>query len=345
MTIDQKPLRVGVIGTGAMGEVHATNLHGRILGAQLAAVTDSDPVRASQVSSMNGDVPVFGDAVELIQSPNIDAVVIATPGFSHAELVLECLRAAKPVMCEKPLATSIEDVQKIIDAEIEIGRRLLQVGFCRRYDNQHIAVKHELSSGRIGRALMYKGWHRNMTMPGRTASTDVFMLDAAIHEFDSIRWLLGQELEEVYVKGVNTEPSLGKDVLDLILIQASLTGDCLATFDIYLCANYGYEIGFELVGENGTVSIGPPGPPVVRTNQSYSAEIEDGWSKRLSQAYLSEVQSWASSVSRGTPTGPSAWDGYMSLLGSVYGLKSLKSGNPERIPLHNKPPLYQTSDS
>jgi len=288
--MDSEPLRVGVVGTGGIGGRHAENLHSRMVDAQLAAVMDADAARASEVAARCGSVPVFEDASELIRSEGIDAVLIASPDDSHAELVLECLRMEKPVLCEKPLATSLDEARTIVDAEVALGRRLVQVGFCRRYDNQHLAVKQEFESGALGRPIMYKGWHRAIMVAGRALSNELSLFGSAIHEFDSIRWLLGQEMEGVYVKGVNTEPSLGEDVLDLLLCQVSLTGGCLATFDVYQTANYGYEVGFELVGEHGTATIGPPSLPAVRSAGTYSARIESDWLERLAQAYLSEVQ-------------------------------------------------------
>lgn len=340
MTAEPRPLRVGVIGTGAMGGAHADNLHSRIVGAQLAGVMDADEARASEVAARCGSAAVFQESDELIRSEIIDAVLIASVDDTHADLVLECLRAKKPVMCEKPLATSLVDAQKIVDAEIDLGRKLVQVGFCRRFDSQHLAVKREFESGALGRPIMYKGWHRNVGGGGREMSNELFLFGSAVHEFDSIRWFLGQELEEIYVRGVNTDPDLGEDVYDLLLFQLSLTGGCLATFDVYQSAVYGYEIGVELVGERGTALIGPPHLPVVRAAGSYSARIEAHWLERLGKAYITEVQAWVASIESGTPVGANAWDGYMALLGSAYGMEALNSGAPQQVPVHERPAFY-----
>ena len=343
MTADSRPLRVGVIGTGAMGGAHAENLHGRIVGAQLAGVMDADAARAAEVAARCGSVTVFRDPDELIRSESVDAVLIASTDDTHAGLVLECLRARKPVMCEKPLATSLADAREIVDAEKDLGRRLVQVGFCRRFDSQHLAIKREFESGALGRPLMYKGWHRNIGGGGREMSNELFLFGSAVHEFDSIRWFLGQELEEIYVKGVNTDPDLGEDVYDLLLFQLSLTDGCLATFDVYQSAVYGYEIGVELVGERGTALIGPPNLPVVRASGSYSARIEAHWLERLGQAYITEVQAWVASIESGAAVGANAWDGYMALLGSAYGLEALNSGAPQRVPVYERPDFYRVA--
>ncbi len=138
-------ISVGVIGTGGMGGMHAENLHSRVPGARLAAVADLDTARAEKLAERSGSA-VFQDAVDLIRDDNVEAVVVASPDPTHAPLVLECLKNEKPVLCEKPLADSADAALKVVEAEVELGRKLVQVGFMRRYDPQHVAVKEAVGS-------------------------------------------------------------------------------------------------------------------------------------------------------------------------------------------------------
>lgn len=180
---------VGVIGTGGMGGMHAENLHARVANARLAAVSDVDAARAEEVAERYGSVAVYTDGADLIRDENVEAVVIASPDPTHAPLVLECLKAEKPVLCEKPLADSAEAALEVVEAEVGLGRKLVQVGFMRRYDPQHVAVKEALSSGDVGAPIVFKGWHRNADLdPG--IDSEWIVVNATIHDIDSARWFI-----------------------------------------------------------------------------------------------------------------------------------------------------------
>ncbi len=332
-------ISVGVIGTGGMGGMHAENLHSRVPGARLAAVADLDTARAEKLAERSGSTAVYGDAVELIRDDNVEAVVIASPDPTHAPLALECLKNGKPVLCEKPLADSADAALEVVEAEVELGKKLVQVGFMRRYDPQHVAVKEAVESGSVGAPVVFKGWHRNADLdPGITSEWVV--INATIHDIDSARWFIEEEIEEVYVRGVNTAPKLGKDVWDVQLIQFSTTGGRMGSIETNVVSGYGYEVGVELVGEQGVVRSAPPAGAVVRRDYAASQRIEDGWLDRFHAAYVIEIQRWVESLGNGGPTGPDAWDGYASLVVADACLASLRSGSPQKVAKLNPPALY-----
>src|SRR3712207_5730048 len=332
-------IAVGVIGTGGMGGMHAENLHSRAAGARLAAVADLDTARAEKLAERSGSVAVFRDAVDLIRDDNVEAVVIASPDPTHAPLALECLKNEKPVLCEKPLADSADAALKVVEAEVELGRKLVQVGFMRRYDPQHVAVKEAVESGSVGAPVVFKGWHRNADLdPGITSEWVV--INATIHDIDSARWFIEEEIEEVYVRGMNTAPKLGEDVWDLQLIQFSTTGGRMGSIETNVVSGYGYEVGVEVVGEQGVVRSAPPAGAVMRRNYAASQRVEDGWLDRFHTAYAIEVQEWISSLQNGGPTGPDAWDGYASLVVADACIASLRSGSPQKVAKLDVPALY-----
>ena len=332
-------IAVGVIGTGGMGCMHAENLHRRIVDARLAAVADPDAARAERLAERCGSAVVYGDAVELIRDDDIDAVVIASPDPTHAPLVFECLENEKPVLCEKPLAGSAADALKIVEAEVELGKRLVQVGFMRRYDPQHVAVREAVASGAVGEPVLFKGWHRNLDQEPGMDSEGV-VTNSTIHDLDSARWFLGQEIEEVYVSGVNTSPKLGEDVMDLQLIQFSTTGGRLGTIETNVVSGYGYEVGVELVGELGTVQTAPPNAAVVRRDRAYSQRVEEDWLQRFEEAYVIELRRWIEALGGGRTTGPDAWDGYAALVVADACSASLISGSPQMVARLEAPALY-----
>src|SRR5215208_5852750 len=133
-----------------MGSIHAENLHTRVANARLAAVSDVDAERAGKLAEQYGSAAIFTDGAKLIRDENVEAVVIASPDPTHAPLVLECLKTEKPVLCEKPLADSAEAALEVVEAEVELGRKLAQVGFMRRYDPQHVAAKEAIAADSVG---------------------------------------------------------------------------------------------------------------------------------------------------------------------------------------------------
>jgi myo-inositol 2-dehydrogenase/D-chiro-inositol 1-dehydrogenase len=339
---NSEQIAVGGIGTGGMGGMHAQNLHSRGTGTWVVAVSDVDTARAGKLAEECGGAAVFEDAFELIRDDSVEAVVIASPDPTHAPLALECLKNDKPVLCEKPLADSADAALKVVEAEVELGRKLVQVGFMRRYDPQHVAVKEAIESGVVGAPVLFKGWHRNAELAFSITSEWV-VINATIHDIDSARWFLGQEIEEVYVCGVNTDPGLGEDVWDLQLVQLSTTGGRMGTIETNVVSGYGYEVGVELVGEQGTVQTAPPSGAVVRRDRAASQRIEDDWLDRFHAAYVIEIQSWVESLGNGSPTGPDAWDGYASLVVADACIASLRSGAPQKVAKLDVPALYEGS--
>jgi myo-inositol 2-dehydrogenase / D-chiro-inositol 1-dehydrogenase len=341
---DHSQIAVGIVGTGGMGGMHAENVHTLLANARLAGVADLDSARAERLAERCGSAAVYRDPVELIRDDGVEAVVIASPDPTHLALVLECLENEKPVLCEKPLAGSAGEALEIVEAEVELGRKLVQVGFMRRFDPQHVAVKEAVESGAIGEPMLFKDWHRNLDQePGIDSAAVV--RNSTIHDLDSARWFLGEEIEEVYALGVNTAPKLGEEVLDLQLIQFSTTGGRLGTIETNVVSGYGYEVGVELVGELGTVQTAPPGAAIVRRDRTVSRHMEEDWLQRFHEAYVIELRSWIESLGNGTLTGPDSWDGYASLVVADACVASLRSGSPQKVPTLKAPALYANEDS
>ena len=337
---NSEQIGVGVIGVGGMGGQHATNLHSRTNGAYVVAVMDADGERLKQMSAECGDAKAFDDGMELIREESVEAVVIASPDSTHAEFMLECIRCDKPVLCEKPLCATLEEAQEIVDAEVDHGRKLVQVGFMRRYDPQHVAVAREATDGEIGRPLMFKGINR--APEGPTDWDSEFLIrNAMVHDLDSARWMLGQEIEEVYVRGVNNSTDLGEDTWDLQSAQLGMSGGCMASIKVFVTASYGYEVNADLVCERGIAQTPLPHDAVVRSVSNRSQRIPQGFLGRFSAVYEIEVEQWINALRRGAePEGPDAWDGYISLVATEGCAKSLNTGSPQRLEKPERPKMY-----
>ena len=334
----QDSISVGLIGTGMIGSLHARNLAGRTRGAKLAAVMDIDQARASAVAAECG-ARAMSDANELIASHDVDALLIASPDDSHAELALACIQAGKPVLCEKPLATTQADGERVMQAEALAGRRLVQVGFMRVYDRAHRELYDLLQAGELGKALAFRGQHTN---PGRgPISIDAALVNSLIHDIHSARWLMDAEIEQIYAQWLPSDAAEPRSAR-FALAHLRFEGGGIGTMEWNGDSGYGYEVAARIIGESGTAQSISHTSPSLRRGGSLSRAVTPDWPQRFAQAYRDEVQAWIDSLHQGRPTGPSAWDGVMSLAVAEAGIRSTWTGLPESVAALAKPALYQT---
>jgi myo-inositol 2-dehydrogenase/D-chiro-inositol 1-dehydrogenase len=316
-------LSVGVIGTGVMGSEHVRRLASEVEGAVVSAVADADPARATAAASAVG-ARAHVDAVELIRSDEVDAVVVASSDATHADFVLACLAEGKPVLCEKPLATTAEASLLVAEAEAASGRRLVQVGFMRRFDPAYAALKRELDEGRLGGPLLMHCAHRNAGVPpGYT--TDMLITSSLTHEIDVIRWITGEEIIAVTVRASRSS-SRANGLRDPQLAILETAGGVLVDAEVFANAGYGYDIRCEIVGEEGAASL-----PVA---------VAPTFVERFADAYRLELQDWVDSVAAGGPTGASAWDGYAASAVADACLASLAEGCAVEVSLAERHALY-----
>ena len=248
-------IRVGIIGTGLIGEDHGRKLAGgAIAGSTVSAVADVDRARATQVAGILGGARVAASGAELIAADDVDAVLVTSIGPTHAEFVLACIAAGKPVMCEKPLAPTTPECEAILDAEVAFGRRLVIVGYMRRYDPGYRQVKGALEAGTIGVPLMLHNVHRNKTV-GEAYTSFMTMTDSMIHEVDTTRWLLGEEITSVLVIPPKRTPNAYPHLQDPQFAVFGTESGILSTVEFFANCQYGYDVRCELVGSLGAAAM------------------------------------------------------------------------------------------
>ena len=329
-------LNIGVIGTGNIGTDHITKLSGRIAGARVSAVFDIDADRAAQVAVAAG-AKAHGSALDVIASPDTDALVLASPGPLHPEQTLACFAAGKPVLCEKPLATTSEDCRAVLDAEVALGRRLVQVGFMRRYDAAYRQVKATLDAGTVGEALMVHAVHRNASVPD-SFTAEMSMTDSVVHEFDTFRWLLGTEITAVTVLAGRRSPHAAMPDPQLVLME--MADGVLVEVESFVNCRYGYDVRCEVVGSDGTVTLENPTGSSVTTAGTRAQGVPADWRVRFDAAYHVELQEWVDGVAAGVVVGPSAWDGYAATAVGEACVRSLATGGRVEVDLGAQPALY-----
>jgi len=302
-------IKVGIIGAGVMGSDHARTIAAAVSGASVSAVADIDAERAQSLAADVG-AAAFNDPLALIAASEVDAVLVASHDSTHTELVLACLAAGKPVLCEKPLALDLDDCASILVAEQATGTRLVSVGFSRRFDPANVALKDALIAGQIGRPLLAHAVHRNVSNSpdGDSAST---VLNSAIHECDQTPWLFDHPVTEVSWHAP-ASTSLLPQRQDPQLILLRTADGALTTVEVFVNAVYGYDVRLEVVGETGTLSLGEPALVIRNSDLARSADYPADWRPRYAAAYRAEAQAWVDSVASGKyhPALASAADGY-----------------------------------
>jgi myo-inositol 2-dehydrogenase/D-chiro-inositol 1-dehydrogenase len=333
-------LNVGVIGVGMIGQDHIRRLTHVLSGARVAAVTDVDLARARTVADDLPGAVLHDSGQELIADPGVDAVVVTSWGPTHEEYVLGCIAAGKQVFCEKPLATTEAACTRIVDAEVAAGRRLVMVGFMRRYDPQYRAMKQVVTSGEIGLPLIMHAAHRNPSVPPHYTS-DMIINDSTVHDIDVARWMFDDEIAAITVLKPRVSSKAAAGFNDPLLVLLEMASGVVVDVEAMVNAGFGYDIRGEVVCEDGTVELSESAGALVKTAGRVSGRVPANWQERFVRAFDTEFQAWIDAVTAGGTTGPSAWDGYAATVSCETALAALHSG--ERVPavLRERPDLYK----
>ena len=327
-------LRIGIIGTGNIGTSHARSLSREVSGAEVAWLYDADTARASSLADELG-ANVAPSVEQLVASS--DAVVIASPDDLHAQQALLCLDAQRPTLCEKPLAPTVAEAQSVVDAEVDLGRRLISLGFMRRFDPGYVALKESLPS--VGEPLLVHNVHRNAFAPYGLA-TAMTMTNMAIHEFDINRWLLDDDYATVQVVAGRPGPRTPEGQLDPVLVLLTTRGGAVVEIEAFVNASYGYEVRCEVVGSEGTVEMGDGAYLTRRAERAVGHEVPELWLGRFEDAYRRQLQAWVDATQVGRTSGATAWDGLLATITANAAVAAITQG-PQAIDLPERPALYR----
>ncbi|MFH8989681.1 Gfo/Idh/MocA family protein [Streptomyces sp. NPDC017940] len=333
-------LGVAVLGAGHMGADHIRRLARSVAGAHVVAVADPDRARARAAVAGLGGVRVHADALAAVAEPGVGAVLVASPEHAHEEALLAALDRGLPVLCEKPLAHDAAAALRVVAAEARGGRRLIQVGFMRRYDAEYLGLKALLDSGGIGRTLMLHCRHRNVASPPHFTSA-MLISSSVSHEIDAARWLLGQEVTAVTVVRPRPSASAPAGLQDPQLVLLETDDGAVVDVEIFVNCGFGYEVACEAVGERGSARIGDEPAMVVRSAGRAQQEIAQDYVVRFADAYDREVREWVADAREGRVTGPSAWDGYAAAAVAEAGVRALVDGGRAEVGLAERPAFYR----
>ena len=328
--------RIGIIGTGIMGSDHARILAAGVAGAELAGVQDANAERAALLARET-NARQFNDAHALITDPGIDAIMICSPDQTHHALALAAIAAGKPVLVEKPLASNSDEARAVMDAEMAHGRRLVQVGFMRRFDPGYRAMKTELLGGRLGQALFLHCIHRNASAPDYLTS-DLIIGSSAGHEFDIARFLLDEEIVSASVTSPRASRLAPGRQPQLIVLESE--SGVVVDIEVFVDCGYGYDVRGEMVCEKGTVSLDPSPATRLRHVGHDGFETPPDWRDRFRDAYRLQMAAWVASFSGRANEGASAWDGYRAIRVTEACLEAWRTGARVTIPAETCPDFY-----
>ncbi len=330
-------IRVGLIGAGIMGSDHARILSNQTPRVRLQYVCDSDPERARAIADDCDALHVSMDPTAVIADKTVDAVLIASPDHTHAPLTKLGVEARKPVLCEKPLSQDSRECLEVTAAEAKIGKRLVQVGFMRRFDSAYLEMKMAFANGSIGPALMMHNFHRNVSAPsGFTGQMSI--TNSAPHEFDIARFMLNTEYASISVFRPEFAGN-NKVGAPVFMVLKTVAGQ-LVNVEINNNAAYGYDVRSELVGELGSIFLRSPIASELNANLQSITNYPKDWRLRFAEAYRLQNSAWLKSIETGKPAGASAWDGYAATLVAEAGVQSLNNSKPAVILPASKPSLY-----
>ncbi|WP_405951582.1 Gfo/Idh/MocA family oxidoreductase [Streptomyces prunicolor] len=286
-------MRIGVIGTGRIGTIHARTLsRHREVGSLI--LTDVDPVRAQELANRLGETAA--PSTEEIFKWGVDAVVITTATSAHAELIGRAARSGLPVFCEKPIALDLPGSLQAI-AEVETAGTILQMGFQRRFDAGYTGAREAVRSGRLGRLHTVRAMTSDQTPPPAAylPISGGLYRDTLIHDFDMLRWVTGHEVVDVYATGSDAGPAMFREAGDIDTAAAVLTLDdgTLATTTAARLNGAGYDVRMELAGELDQVVVGlDDRTPIASTEPSGPPAATKPWTgflERFGPAYEAEL--------------------------------------------------------
>ncbi|ALP35640.1 inositol 2-dehydrogenase [Paenibacillus sp. IHB B 3084] len=335
-------LNIGVIGTGAIGREHIRRITNNLSGGKIVAVTDVNPEAAkSAVEQFKLDAVVYPDDKSLVAAPNVDAIVITSWGPAHEASVLAGIAAGKYVFCEKPLATTAEGCKSIVEAEIKHGKRLVQVGFMRRYDRGYEQLKQAIDNRFIGEPLIIRAAHRNPEVDDNY-TTDMAITDTLIHEIDVLHWLVDDDYTSVQVVYPKKTRHASSHLKDPQIIMLETKGGIAIQAEVFVNCKYGYDIQCEIIGEEGVAKL-PEVPGIVyRKEAQLGVDLLMDWKQRFIDAYDRELQDFIDSIkATGEPKGPTSWDGYIAAVTADACVKAQASGVKEAVTIGDKPAFYQ----
>ena len=330
-------LKIGLIGAGRIGRVHAEHLATRIPSAELVMVADVFEENAWQCARRYAIPSATQDYRAILDNPEIEAVVICSSTDTHARIIEDAAQAGKHVFCEKPIALDLPSIDRALAAVARTDIKL-QLGFNRRFDASYRRVRQAVEQGETGRLQQIHIISRDPAPPPieYIKGSGGLFLDMTIHDFDMARFLTGSEVEEVFVMaGVTVDPAIGEagDV-DTATILLRFTNGVIGTIENIRRASYGYDQRVEVLGNVGAVRTENryPNTAILSDSQSIRRDLPlHFYIERYTESYVTEMQAFVDAVLNDQPVPVTGHDGRMAAVLGLVAKKSLAEHRPVHV--------------
>lgn len=325
--------RIALIGCGRIGQLHARTLVALRDICDLAIIADFYPESAEQTATSFGVPHWTADGEAAIADPTIDAVIISSSTDTHAPFIELAAQHGKDIFTEKPIALDLEATEKALAAAERAGVRL-QVGFQRRFDPGYAAAKVAIEQGELGALEMIHDVMRDPAPPPAAyiAQSGGLYRDMAIHNFDSVRWLMGEEPVEIFAMAsalVSEDVRAAKDV-DTSVVSLRFPSGALATIENSRRSGFGYDVRTEIFGSAGALMIGESRDLPIRryTTAGVMEDHQYFFLERFRDAYRNEMIAFLNAIRDDTPVAVTGEDGRAALRLAVAAEESLRQGRP-----------------
>jgi myo-inositol 2-dehydrogenase/D-chiro-inositol 1-dehydrogenase len=335
--LSTKLLNVGIIGAGRIGKVHAETLAFRMPEARILAIADVNREAAQAMAARCGIPTVTESSAAVLANSEIEAVLICSSTNTHADLIVQAAQAGKHIFCEKPIAHNLGQIDRAL-AAVEASGVKLQIGFNRRFDANFARVRQAVASGEIGTPRLMHIISRDPAPPPVAyvrVSGGMFM-DMTIHDFDMARFLIGDEVEEIYTSGgVMVDPEIGKaGDLDTALIVLRFRNGVIGSIDNCRQAAYGYDQRVEILGSEGKIATENcyPNQAMVSTGKMVRKDLPlNFFMDRYTESFASELRSFVTAVRENRPTAVTGIDGRIPVVMALAARKSYDERRPVRL--------------
>ena len=331
-------LKIGIIGAGRIGKVHSESITYHVKDAVVAAIADPFMNDDTKAWAEGLGIPsISKDYHDILNNPEIDAVLICSSTDTHADISIEAIKAGKHVFCEKPISQDLKKIKEVMEA-LKGSNVKYQVGFNRRFDHNFEAVRAAVADGKIGDVHIVKITSRDPDAPPLEyvrVSGGMF-LDMTIHDFDMVRYLSGSDVEEIYANGTCLVNPAIKDEgdIDTAIITMKLTNGALAVIDNSRKADYGYDQRAEVFGSKGQVAVtnDAGSTAVISTNAGVTGEKPlYFFLERYMASFSKEVSLFVQACLNDTAVPVDINDGLQPVLIAKAAKRSLDEGRPVKL--------------
>jgi myo-inositol 2-dehydrogenase/D-chiro-inositol 1-dehydrogenase len=330
-------LNVGIIGAGRIGKVHAETLVTRVMGVKVVAIADVALPAAHETAARLNIPTATSDYRQLLNDPDIHAVIICSATDTHAQMIAESAEARKHIFCEKPIAFDLGKIDHALQAAEKAGVKL-QIGFNRRFDPNFARVREAVKNGEIGQPQMLHIISRDPAPPPISyikVSGGIFF-DMTIHDFDMVRFLIGNEVTEIYTAaGVMVDPAIGEaGDLDTAVIMLKFENGVIGTIDNSRKAVYGYDQRVEVFGSRGAVNTTNqyPNSAVISSPDNIRRDLPlNFFMERYVESYRAEMQAFITAVVEDRPVPVTGLDGRIPVVMGMAARKSYEENRPVRL--------------